>query len=81
MTLKFFLYCQPLTTLRTCKLVVTGTVDGNDNQEEKTREVADIEDVSLQLFFLQLGCDRTRFRLILPVQYQKHPNFKVVNER
>ena len=61
--------------------MVDGTVDGNDNLEEKTREVADMEDVSLQLFFLQLGCDRTRFHLILPVQYQKPPNFKVIKER
>ena len=40
LTWKLFLLSTCLTTLSTCGLVFDGTVDGNDNKEEKTREVA-----------------------------------------
>ena len=40
LTWKLFLLSTWLTTLSTCELVVDGNVDGNDNKEEKTREVA-----------------------------------------
>ena len=36
----FFILSTCLTTFSTCELVVDGNVDGNDNKEEKTREVA-----------------------------------------
>ena len=35
-----FLLSTCLTTFSTSELVVDGNVDGNDNKEEKTREVA-----------------------------------------
>ena len=40
-----------------CKLVVDNTVDGKDNLDKKTREVADIRMYHFGLNFLQLGCD------------------------
>ena len=40
LTWKFFILSTCLTTFSTCELVVDGNVDGNDNKEEKTREVA-----------------------------------------
>ena len=36
-----FILSMYLTKLSTCGLVVDGTVEGKDNREEKTREVAD----------------------------------------
>ena len=38
-------------------MVVNGTVDGKDNKEEKTREVADIKMYHCGWNFLQLGHD------------------------
>ena len=38
----FLILSTCLTTFSTCELVVNGNVDGNDNKEEKTREVSDI---------------------------------------
>ena len=38
-------------------LVVDGTVDGKNNKEEKTREVADTMMYHFSWKFLQLGCD------------------------
>ena len=40
--MKVFILSTCLTTLNTGKLVFNHTVDGEDNQEEKTMEVADI---------------------------------------
>jgi hypothetical protein len=37
--------------------VVDGTVDGKNNKEEKTREVADTMMYHFSWKFLQLGCD------------------------
>ena len=39
------------------KLVVDDTVDGKDNLDKKTREVADIRMYHFGWNFLQLGCD------------------------
>ena len=39
-------------TTSTCELVVKGTVDGVDNFEEKTREVADIRMCPFGCIFL-----------------------------
>ena len=44
-------------TFCSCGLVVDGTVDGKDNKEEKTREVADIKMYHCGWNFLQLGHD------------------------
>ena len=38
-------------------MVVDGTVDGKNNKEEKTREVADTMMYHFSWKFLQLGCD------------------------
>ena len=37
----FFILSTFLKTISTCELVVDDTMDGKDNLEEKTREVAD----------------------------------------
>ena len=52
--MKVFILSTYVTTLSTCELVVDNTVDGKDTKEEKTREVADKQNVSLRLNFLQL---------------------------
>ena len=44
-------------TFCSCGLVVDGTVDGKDNKEEKTREVADMRMYHFGKNFLQLGRD------------------------
>ena len=46
-----------LTTLSQCELVVDDNVDGKDNEEGKTMEVADIRVYHFGWNFLQLGCD------------------------
>ena len=46
-----------LTTLSQCELVVDDNVDGKDNEEGKTTEVADIRMYHFGWNFLQLGCD------------------------
>ena len=55
--MKVFILSTCLTTLNTGELVVNGTVDGKDNKEEKTREVADIKMYHCGWNFLQLGHD------------------------
>ena len=40
-----------------CELVVDDNVDGKDNEEGKTTEVADIRMYHFGWNFLQLGCD------------------------
>ena len=57
LTWKLFLLSTCLTTLSTCGLVFDGTVDGNDNKEEKTREVANTRMYYFGRNFLQLGHD------------------------
>ena len=57
LTWKLFLLSICLTTLSTCGLVFDGTVDGNDNKEEKTREVANTRMYHFGRNFLQLGHD------------------------
>ena len=52
-----FLLSTCLTTLSKCGLVFDGTVDGNDNKEEKTREVANTRMYYFGRNFLQLGHD------------------------
>ena len=42
-----FILSTYLTKISTCGLVVDGTVEGKDNREEKTREVADIRMYSI----------------------------------
>ena len=42
---------------QSCELVVDNTVDGKDNLEEKTREVADSRMSNFDWNFLQLGFD------------------------
>ena len=42
-TKAFFIFSKFATTLRTCE-EVDDTMDGKDNREEKTREVADMFD-------------------------------------
>ena len=46
-----------MTTSSIYELVVDDTVDGKDNQEEKTREVDDIRMYNFGWNFLQLGCN------------------------
>ena len=55
-TKAFFIFSKFATTLRTCE-EVDDTMDGKDNQEEKTREGVDIRLYHFSLNFLQLGCD------------------------
>jgi len=43
--------------IQTCGLVLDGTVDGNNNKEEKTREVANTRMYHFGRNFLQLGHD------------------------
>ena len=52
-----FIRSTCLTTLSTCELVIDDTVDGKDNKEEKTREVADIKMYHCGWNFLQLEHD------------------------
>ena len=53
--MKVFILSTCLTTLNTGELVVNHTVDGEDNQEEKTMEVADIKMHHITRNFLQRG--------------------------
>ena len=53
--MKVFILSTCLTTLNTGELVVNHTVDGEDNQEEKTMEVADIRMHHISRNFLQRG--------------------------
>ena len=56
--MKVFILSTCLTTLNTGELVVTHTVDGKHNKEEKTREVANIIRMyNCSWNFLQLGHD------------------------
>ena len=55
--MKVFILSTCLTTLNTGELVVNHTVDGEDNQEEKTMEVADIRIYHYSWNFFQKGCD------------------------
>ena len=55
--MKVFILSTYLTKLNTGELVVNHTVDGEDNQEEKTMEVADIKMYHCGWNFLQLGHD------------------------
>ena len=57
--MKVFILSTCLTTLNTGELVVNHTVDGEDNQEEKTMEVADIRMYHLCWNVLQEGFDMT----------------------
>ena len=52
-----FSWIPHLPTFYSCVLVVDGTVDGRDNEEEETREVADIRMYHSTLTFLQKGRD------------------------
>ena len=52
----FFIFSTFVTTLRTYG-EVDDTMDGKDNQEEKTGEGVDIRMYHFSLNFLQLGCD------------------------
>ena len=52
-----FPWIPHLPTFYSCDLVVDGTVDGGDNKEEETREVADIRMKHPTLTFLQKGRD------------------------
>ena len=54
--MKVFILSTYLTKLNTGELVVNHTVDGEDNQEEKTMEVADIRMYNFGWNFRQLGC-------------------------
>ena len=51
-----------LTRLSTWELVVDNTMDGKDNLEEKTREVADIQMYHYGWNFLQLGSEMLCWR-------------------
>ena len=51
-----------LTRLSTWELVVDDTMDGKDNLEEKTREVADIQMYHYGWNFLQLGSEMLCWR-------------------
>ena len=53
-----FMLLTFVTTFRSCKFEVYNTVDGKDNQEEKTGEGVDIRMYHFSLNFLQLGCDK-----------------------
>ena len=55
--MKVFILSTCLTTLNTGELVVNHTVDGEDNQEENTMEVADTRMYHSTLTFLQKGSD------------------------
>ena len=55
--MKVFILSTYVTTLSTCELVVDGTVDGQNNKEEMTREVADTMMYHFSWKFLQVGCD------------------------
>ena len=55
-TKAFFIFSKFVTTLRTCE-EVDDTMDGKDNREEKTREVADIRMCPFGCIFLYRGCD------------------------
>ena len=55
--MKVFILSTYLTKLNTGELVVNHTMDGEDNQEEKTMEVADIRMYNCSWNFLQLGHD------------------------
>ena len=57
--MKVFILSTCLTTLNTGELVVNHTVGGEDNQEEKTMEVADIRMYHFCWNFLQKGFDMT----------------------
>ena len=48
---RFFILLTCLTTLSTCEMVVNNTVDGENNLEEITREVADIMHTLVRIFF------------------------------
>ena len=53
----FFIFSTFVTTLRTYG-EVDDTMDGKDNQVEKTGEGVDIRMYHFSLNFLQLGCDK-----------------------
>ena len=53
--MKVFILSTYLTKLNTGELVVNHTVDGEDNQEEKTMEVADIRMYNFGWNVLQKG--------------------------
>ena len=57
--MKVFILSTYLTKLNTGELVVNHTVDGEDNQEEKTMEVADIRRYHFGWNVLQKGFDMT----------------------
>ena len=54
----FYVFNICITTFRPCEFEVYNTVDGKDNQEEKTGEGVDIRMYHFSLNFLQLGCDK-----------------------
>ena len=51
------IFSMCLATLSTCGLVMDGTAFGKNNNEEKTREVADIRMYHFGWIFFQLGGD------------------------
>ena len=54
----FFIFSTFVKTFRSCEFEVDDTVDGKDNKEEKTREVANIIRMyNCSWNFLQLGHD------------------------
>ena len=57
--MKVFILSTCLTTLNTGELVVNHTVDGEDNQEENTMEVADTRMYHFGRNFLPKGFDMT----------------------
>ena len=57
LTWKLFIASIYLTTLSKCELVANVTVDGMDNKEGKSREVANIRMYHFGWNFFQLGCD------------------------
>ena len=67
--MKVFILSTYLTKLNTGELVVNHTVDGEDNQEEKTMEVADIRMYHFGWNFLQLGCDMSHSQMLGKFEY------------
>ena len=52
-----FILSTCVSTLSACELVFDDTVDGEENLEEKNREVAGIRMYHISLYFLQPGRD------------------------
>ena len=73
LTWKLFLLSTCLNTLSTCGLVFDGTVDSNDNKEEKTREVANT--VSLRYEF---SSTRTWYAVVIVVDMKVFLYFQPV---